>query len=1236
MRPRESLLHAAENGCESMKQFFTLLKIDFDESIVVTQGKKKVKINKLTTCLSECLQEINLQEHEQLWENVQNICVDCLQEFANCVSDEDGNKLQKNETFSAVIAFFENISFLALAALRCEISTVPVGLLSVVLILHGSILDFGNHSSRLAKNICTVCIEWWERNLINKEEVVLNVLIYLLNDVLGAGLSAKAFSTSSTKLNEIFKIQKALTQFDFSDGIAINANQDIEYVQELKQLLVASFVHPAFLKAMNGRKFLAHVMLLHEDLMKAVHRNIVCNVTSPSKSKHFEAYGNIYYLAWNLAEEEFKDKVEDFCIQDVMFKAIHAHHEGESATIFVAYRSMLNAIVCHKGVLQVSHMVTRLYAPIIWRSLKAVNAMVRSNAANLLFDAFPLREPSDALGQDRDELLQRQFSTFEELLMDTHPQIRTIAVFGICKVLNLYWDVIPAQVIAVLARNLYTNLAFDCSSIHVRVAVCKGTVILLGNPCSHPLLQRLLPVIGPCLHDTSEKVRVEMANVLIAIKQTTTILFWDVCPIKNILAQLEVENKTGTSKLVSILSSSYLPSNQPVQNWVERCVKFYAENPTAARKFYLHAQNQLTAMEAGEFIFMISMFVFNHVAKSLQENVEETDEESTGNAETATITDNLEAIAGLLETICIVWMAFSKKVKSVSQRQSGKQDKSTDNSRELTKRVLINLPRMIHICFKKFNDERNLNALMQLSSCLEPGSMPIFSNKVLPKLESLPDGSSSAYYSMLIRCLIKWRWPQQILDLIYNWLLPATQQDKGNKENEAKSNKNTRRVSTRVEKKKEKSKSVKFTVVEKEPRPHQALRYLATLLDDDEIMLTLLANNGYNKTFNNISACLQNYVLELMSCIEGKKCTLQNCDNSMLYQAFDLQFKLLIHIYYAATRDDHNSTCETAFEASYALQKLKSLIEMLQVDLIGQLKLSAQFMENHNASSLSVTLNSSIVASQNRSDILSQLTSIKECLNVGIPAMINLVKSGIPVAENILSFLTAFTETGIKTVDYAGHIGELLHQLFEWFILYVWSNNEKAQHESKSFNKNENEDTLLQIFDDVMIALMMYSRKNPDGFHELFRSQVRSHLRACVQILFQFCENLTKQVYDAIATKFISAILADIGHHASASEFRVCDKINDLPQFGACFLPVICGTSPQCAKVCRTIIPSLFEQDADAETKQIAHKPTIILLHALVKDGKNQNAARKCLAEIQENHEEMAKAAESLSLAMLA
>jgi len=31
---------------------------------------------------------------------------------------------------------------------------------------------------------------------------------------------------------------------------------------------------------------------------------------------------------------------------------------------------MLQAITCHKGAAQVRHMLTRLYNPIIWRSLK--------------------------------------------------------------------------------------------------------------------------------------------------------------------------------------------------------------------------------------------------------------------------------------------------------------------------------------------------------------------------------------------------------------------------------------------------------------------------------------------------------------------------------------------------------------------------------------------------------------------------------------------------------------------------------------------------------------------------------------------------------------------------------------------------------------------------------------------------------------------------------------------------
>lgn len=51
----------------------------------------------------------------------------------------------------------------------------------------------------------------------------------------------------------------------------------------------------------------------------------------------------------------------------------------------------------------------------------------------------------------------------------------------------------------------------------------QGAIILLSNPCSHPLMKKLLPAVGVCLHDTSEKVRIAFADVLLAVKQTNSI-----------------------------------------------------------------------------------------------------------------------------------------------------------------------------------------------------------------------------------------------------------------------------------------------------------------------------------------------------------------------------------------------------------------------------------------------------------------------------------------------------------------------------------------------------------------------------------------------------------------------------------------------------------------------------------------------------------------------------------------
>jgi len=54
-------------------------------------------------------------------------------------------------------------------------------------------------------------------------------------------------------------------------------------------------------------------------------------------------------------------------------------------------------------------------------------------------------------------------------------------------------------------------------------------------------------------------------NVAHHLRSQVTLQFWDICPVKNILAQLEVENPAGTKRLVKLLSGSFLPANQTME-----------------------------------------------------------------------------------------------------------------------------------------------------------------------------------------------------------------------------------------------------------------------------------------------------------------------------------------------------------------------------------------------------------------------------------------------------------------------------------------------------------------------------------------------------------------------------------------------------------------------------------------------------------------------------------------------
>lgn len=143
------------------------------------------------------------------------------------------------------------------------------------------------------------------------------------------------------------------------------------------------------------------------------------------------------------------------------------------------------------------------------------NSNVRQNALHLLLDLFPLEDP-DATKEVEDELLHRQFFLFDKLLMDECPDVRGVAVEGGCRILNLFWEVIPSEAITKILTKIFDDLTHDACT-EVRLSTVHGIMYLLGNPHSHEILKVLLPRMGHLILDFALSVRAAVMELLLLL-----------------------------------------------------------------------------------------------------------------------------------------------------------------------------------------------------------------------------------------------------------------------------------------------------------------------------------------------------------------------------------------------------------------------------------------------------------------------------------------------------------------------------------------------------------------------------------------------------------------------------------------------------------------------------------------------------------------------------------------------
>lgn len=111
-----------------------------------------------------------------------------------------------------------------------------------------------------------------------------------------------------------------------------------------------------------------------------------------------------------------------------------------------------------------------------------------------------------------------------KLLMDECPDVRVVAVEGGCRILNLFWEVIPTPSITKILTKIFDDLTHD-NCTEVRLSTVNGIMYLLGNPHSQEVLKVLLPRMGHLILDYALSVRVAIMDLLLLVRDMRNFQF---------------------------------------------------------------------------------------------------------------------------------------------------------------------------------------------------------------------------------------------------------------------------------------------------------------------------------------------------------------------------------------------------------------------------------------------------------------------------------------------------------------------------------------------------------------------------------------------------------------------------------------------------------------------------------------------------------------------------------------
>ncbi|KAL0587197.1 hypothetical protein ABG067_003255 [Albugo candida] len=465
-------------------------------------------------------------------------------------------------------------------------------------------------------------------------------------------------------------------------------------------------------------------------------------------------YGTIYFKAWIASNDQSRQKIEDY-LQRYIHEAVHA----ASIDLFHALRALLLIFFENKRHEGIERMLYKTCSPILWRAVRAANDPVRRQAAVLLFDNFPLRDP-DFNNESMDQILQQQFDIAEMLLFDSNPLIRVAAILGVSKILSVYWDLLPESAIQQFIRKLF-ELANDKSSSAVRAAFFEGLRVVLENHQTHGILKPLLSQLAPLINDCNERVRSEFVLLLVRVKSIRNLHFYHIVSIENLLHRMVLDRgrKLIRTNLILLFLNSYFPLNTNGSSQVARCLALLMKDSDAALVFYRHVVIHTSVSSVCKLAALLFQWISNaypsikhtksssNVQQSDAANKHEQDENDIVKSSVTRILV-LQVIGKLLQSVSIQLQSDTKFQECVSFLQMHFK----------TDQLLALLKAVERSPMESETLEEGICAIWHIIAYIgHLSSNNVFLETLLSELIRINGASSQRVLGGMVECLVQWK-----------------------------------------------------------------------------------------------------------------------------------------------------------------------------------------------------------------------------------------------------------------------------------------------------------------------------------------------------------------------------------------------------------------------------------------------------------------------------------------------